>query len=91
MITPKTIFVCHPLERLVSAYHSKLGDNVINKQYQLVVGTEIIRKYRSLPKPIALNNDDVTFPEFVYGDDFRIFGYPMDFLEKRQRKMRLLI
>ena len=62
----KLIFVRHPFERLVSAYHDKFANGNSSTVYQLGIGTQIIRKYRPGASQLSLKNGhDVTFPEFV--------------------------
>lgn len=61
----KLVFVRHPFERLISAYHDKFVDQN-STVYQLGIGTGIIRKYRPHPSESSLTNgNDVTIPEFV--------------------------
>ena len=65
----KVMFVRHPIERIISAYRSKLElppEHPDGQAVRLKYGRQIIRQYRmnASQESLQLGNDD-TFPEFV--------------------------
>ena len=64
----KFIFKRHPLDRLVSAYRDKFQKppDKWNKQFHLIYGRDIVKRYRKNPTKSALKSGrSVTFEEFV--------------------------